>query len=279
MKPDEPLVRNVSDTARWAAWFRARESARPDALFNDPFAARLAGDRGRELARRMNKGDWAFVARTVVVDEMIRRCLDGGADTVVNLAAGMDARPYRMALPPALRWFEVDLPDTLDEKERVLAEETPRCALERVSMDLADVASRRALFARVGAASKNAVVVCEGLLVYLAPDAVAELAKDVAAVPAFRSWIVDVCSPGLLRMLSKSYGKELGRAPVVWAPEEGPAYFAQFGWRVADVQSMLKSAARIGRLPFLMRPLSWLPDPKGPPGDRPWGATVLLTRA
>jgi len=274
-----PLVRNVSDTARWVASFRAEESARKDALFRDPFAARLAGERGLELARRMHQGAWAFTARTVVYDEMIRRCLDAGADTVVNLAAGMDARPYRMKLPASLRWIEVDLPEIVDEKDRVLADETPACGLERVRLDLADVTARRALFARIGAESKHAVVVCEGLLIYLAAEQVATLARDIAAVPAFRSWIVDVCSPGLLRMLQKAYAKELERAPGVWAPEEGPAYFAQFGWKVVDVQSMLKSAARIGRLPFHLRPFSWLPDPKGPPGGRPWGASVLLDRA
>lgn len=39
-------VTGVSDTARWVAVYRAWESARPDALFHDPFAQRLAGDRG-----------------------------------------------------------------------------------------------------------------------------------------------------------------------------------------------------------------------------------------
>jgi methyltransferase (TIGR00027 family) len=278
MTSDEPLVRHVSDTARWVASFRAQESARKDALFRDPFAARLAGDRGRELARRMGKSPWAFVARTVVFDEMIRRGLDAGADTVVNLAAGMDARPYRMRLSPSLRWIEVDLPGIFDEKEPVLAGEKPACRLERVRLDLADVAARRALFSRIGAESKNAVVVCEGLLVYLATEQVASLARDLADVAAFRWWIVDLVSPGLLRILQKGYGKDLGRAPLVWAPEEGPAYFEQFGWKPVDVQSMLKSAARIRRLPLPLRLLAFLPDPKGPPGGRPWGASVLLAR-
>jgi len=279
MTSDEPLVRHVSDTARWVASFRAEESARKDALFHDRFAARLAGDRGRELARRMGKSPWAFVARTVVYDEMIRRCIDAGADTVVNLAAGMDARPYRMTLPASLRWVEVDLPGIFDEKEPVLAGERPACRLERVRLDLADVEARRALLQRIGAESKHAVVVTEGLVIYLAAEQVASLARDLAAVPAFRSWIVDVCSPGLLRILQKAYAKDLSRAPLVWAPEEGPAYFAQFGWKAVDVQSMLKSAARIKRLPFPLRLFALLPDPKGPPGGRPWGASVLLARA
>jgi len=61
------------------------------------------------------------------------------------LAAGLDARPYRMALPPSLRWVEVDLPALLAYKEEILRGEKPSCALERIPLDLTDVEARRAL--------------------------------------------------------------------------------------------------------------------------------------
>ena len=49
--PDvEPLFRDISDTALWAAVFRARETERDDALFRDPLAKRLAGTRGAQIA-------------------------------------------------------------------------------------------------------------------------------------------------------------------------------------------------------------------------------------
>jgi len=38
---------------------------------------------------------------------------------VVNLAAGLDARPYRMSLPASLQWIEVDLPEILAYKEKI----------------------------------------------------------------------------------------------------------------------------------------------------------------
>lgn len=50
MAQDELPIRDISDTARWAAVYRARESQRQDALFRDPFAERLAGQRGEEIA-------------------------------------------------------------------------------------------------------------------------------------------------------------------------------------------------------------------------------------
>ncbi len=47
----DPAIQHISDTARWAAVYRARESERQNALFRDPFARRLAGERGEQIAK------------------------------------------------------------------------------------------------------------------------------------------------------------------------------------------------------------------------------------
>src|SRR6185436_8228525 len=104
----EPAVRNISDTALWVAIYRARESERKDALFHDPFARRLAGERGEQIASTMRSSDkhsWAYVIRTLLIDQFITDLINQGADMVVNLAAGLDARPYRMPLPSSLKWI------------------------------------------------------------------------------------------------------------------------------------------------------------------------------
>ena len=79
----DPLISNVSDTARWVATYRAVESARPDALFHDPLADRLAGDRGRAIvaaAPRAIRNGWWLVARTKVMDDVIIDALADGCD-------------------------------------------------------------------------------------------------------------------------------------------------------------------------------------------------------
>ena len=96
-------IRNVSDTASWVAIYRAMESERPDALFDDPYARRLGGERGEAIVKALPRGasmSWPMVVRTAVMDEIVLRCVHEGAATVLNLAAGLDARPYRLALPP-----------------------------------------------------------------------------------------------------------------------------------------------------------------------------------
>src|SRR6266550_8482530 len=110
----KPLVENISDTARWVAVFRAEESERADAVFHDPYARRLAGEKGEQIANAMEfsrKNSWSFVARTFLFDEFIKQHIEQGFDTIINLAAGLDTRPYRMNLPASLKWVEVDLPE------------------------------------------------------------------------------------------------------------------------------------------------------------------------
>jgi O-methyltransferase involved in polyketide biosynthesis len=67
------LVENISDTARWVAFFRAEESERPDAVFHDPFARRLAGEKGEQIANAIGfsrKNSWSFVARTYLLNRL-----------------------------------------------------------------------------------------------------------------------------------------------------------------------------------------------------------------
>jgi methyltransferase (TIGR00027 family) len=278
-----PLVRDVSDTALWVAVYRARETERPDALFRDPFARRLAGARGEQIPVSMpfsDKATWAWVARTVLFDQFIEEQVRGGADLVVNLAAGLDARPYRMALPPSLTWVEVDLPEILAHKEEILRSEKPVCALERVRLDLSDAGARRELFERLGRSARRALIVSEGLLIYLTEEEVGSLARDLAAAASFRSWVVDLTSPGLLKMIQKDSGTQLSAAGATlkFGPAEGPGFFAPHGWKPVDVRSPLKTAARLKRLSFGMRILAMLPESSGPQGSRPWLGVCLFER-
>jgi methyltransferase (TIGR00027 family) len=280
----EPLIRDVSDTARWMAVYRARESERPDAAFHDPFARALAGERGERIAAAVPFGDenaWSFVARTYLFDRLVARQVQEGCDLVLNLAAGLDTRPYRMDLPPSLRWVEVDLPEILDYKEQVLGDAPPRCALERVRLDLSNADARRGLLNRVGRSATRALVLAEGLLIYLMPHEVGELAQDLAAPPGIAQWAVDICSPGLLAMMKERMARvavESG-APFLFAPAEGPDFFRPYGWAPASVRSLLKTAAKLERLPFSMRMFSLFPESSGRQGSRPWAAVCVLARS
>ena len=274
-------IRHISDTALWVAAYRARESERADAVFRDPYASKLAGERGMQMAAAMpfaERHSWSYVARTWLVDQVIERELSRGTDMIINLAAGLDARPYRMRLRASLRWIEVDLPDTLNYKQEVLAQECPNCAVERVALDLRDGPGRRALFQRLGSEAKRVVVLSEGLLIYFSDQEVSELACDLPAPPTFRLWVTDLTSPALLKMLQKAIGSPLDRAgsPLKFAPREGPNFFAPCGWKAVEARSVLHTAAKLKRLSFGMRLLSLLPDAAGRKPDKPWGGVCVF---
>ena len=75
MAEAEPLIRNISDTALPAAVYRVRETERSDALFRDPLARRLAGQRGDQIAASIpfsDRNTWAWVVRTYLFDQFSR---------------------------------------------------------------------------------------------------------------------------------------------------------------------------------------------------------------
>jgi methyltransferase (TIGR00027 family) len=256
MAAEEPLIRSVADTARWVAVYRARETKRPGALFQDRFARRLAGERGERIAKAMGGGSgatWFFTVRTTLMDRMLMEEIAAGADMVINLAAGLDCRPYRMQLPPGLIWVDVDTGELIDEKEAVLVNEKPNCRVERYRRDLAQPEARNELFAELGARAKRAVVLSEGFVMYLKPDHVRALAQDLAAQPSIRAWILDLYRPRMLRRNSRSrMGRMLRDANVEFqfAPAEGVKFFEPAGWRCAEIKSTLREAARIGSFMF-----------------------------
>ncbi|MDQ6887605.1 MAG: SAM-dependent methyltransferase [Gemmatimonadota bacterium] len=279
-------IESISDTARWVAVYRAMENDRPDAHFRDPFARRLAGERGEQIMRAMPWGKWmawAMIVRTAVFDEMILTQIRAGVDTVLNLAAGLDTRAYRLPLPPTLRWVDVDLPAMIEYKREQLAGERPACQLESVALDLADASGRRALFQRVGAQGARVLVVSEGLLIYLPRQEVETLAGDLHAQPTFSHWLSDLASPLLLQWMQKRMRQALaeGKAAFQFAPAEGPAFFEPFCWKLAEARWSLEEARRLHReMPaaWLMRLLSYLRGAKEREAGKRMSSIILLER-
>jgi methyltransferase (TIGR00027 family) len=275
-KPD-PLVANVSDTARWIAAYRANESARPDALFHDPLANQIAGERGHAIVAAAPRISWALVARTKIIDNLVLDAIGDGCDRVLNLAAGLDTRPYRLDLPPDLTWAEGDLPELLADKQRLLAEQTPRCHLTRRAVDLLDPAARDAFLNEALAGATKALVLTEGLLMYLEH-------RDVVALsgafnrPEITWWMFDLWGPGLKKWMDKKTSGIMQNAPFKFAPQNGLAYFEDLGWQSAEVESVLLAAYRFHRLPPWLRLVARLPqpDPRNP-GNKRWNGVACLT--
>jgi len=280
----EALIRNVSDTARWVAAYRAWESSRSDALFQDTFAADLAGERGQQIARMMSRrgglgNGWPIITRTKIMDDYVNASVADGCGCVLNLAAGLDTRPYRLELPESLVWIEADLPEILEHKGSILQDESPRCQLQRRAIDLSDAGARSGLFDEVASSASRVLVISEGLLVYLEPETAFALSQELRSRDSFRWWVTEVASPGILTRMQRGAGGQMASAPMKFAPSNGIAFFEEQGWMVRNLRSLFKEGARLKRVPWFMRPFAMLPDadPRNP-GQRPYTAVLRLGR-
>jgi methyltransferase (TIGR00027 family) len=156
------------------------------AAFGDPaaderlardVAGPMAFDRSESMARYLR-------GRTSFFDRVVVGALDHGVCQVVVAGAGYDARALRYA-KPGVRWFEVDHPDTQRDKRARL--ERLRIAAPHVTFlarDLRDAGLAAALVASGYQPDAAALVVCEGVVVYLDKPVLEALLGELRAVAA-----------------------------------------------------------------------------------------------
>jgi methyltransferase (TIGR00027 family) len=244
-------IHHISDTAMWIAAYRAQETERADAVFKDPFARKLAGPRGfkiLETTPRTERMAFAMVARTSAIDRLINIAVQKKIDTVINLGAGLDTRPYRMNIPSTLRWIEVDFANTIRYKSELLQNEIPRCNLIRMASDLSNEGERKILFESLGKETKKAVVITEGVVAYLTDEQAKKLSRDLYDAPSFLYWILDY-SQGKFRhnKYRKQLDKRMVNAPLQFTEAQPIEFFGRQGWKVEENIFMLDEADRIGR--------------------------------
>ncbi len=249
----------VAGTARWTAAERARESARPDRLFDDPLAAVLAGEPGQALAEEM-RGDGTFdnpalAIRTRFFDDAITDAVTAhGVRQVVLLAAGMDTRAYRLPLPDDVSWFELDRPELLELKDRELsaAATTPRGTRRPVGVDL--TGEWPAELSNAGfAAAQPTLWLIEGLIAYLDAAAMHRLLDQVTELSAPGSELL--CDPIGQSFLEcpwmRPWLEHLAARGTPWrfGTDQPEDLFVPRGWQ--PTATLFSTAGtRLGRWPF-----------------------------
>jgi len=260
----------ISLTARMTAAARARESRRPDRLFDDPWATALAGSEGVALMNELEAmaappgkeaaPDNPYIAiRTRYFDDFLLAAVrDAAIRQVVVLAAGLDSRAFRLDWPAETRCFELDRADVLHAKDELLeaAGAVPRCARHVIGADLTGDWSEMLLAGGfdVGAAS---VWLVEGLTPYLEEGAVRALLGRCGdlAVPGSRLGI-DLAGRGIFDSpWTVNYRQALERIGAPWrfGTDEPEALLASAGWDAVVVRPG-EPAATFGRWPYPVPP-------------------------
>jgi methyltransferase (TIGR00027 family) len=271
---------DLVSTAHWIAAVRARESGRPDRLFDDPYAAALAGPRGvviRQSSERASGGENAYLpVRTRYFDDvLVRAVTDGGADQVVLLGAGLDTRAFRLPMPEHVRLFELDRAEILEEKEGILVAmgARARCARRVVPADLREGCSSEL---RAAGLDRGAVTVwvAEGLLFYLVEETVRSVLREAAALSPERSlFAADMFGTGVRSLPSMSQSLswlERGGLPGPFATDDPAGLLASCGWVPERITSPGAPDANYGRFPTTGRP-------EHSPGQDPTRRAHLVT--
>jgi methyltransferase (TIGR00027 family) len=266
------LPRAVTGTARWIAAARARESARPDALFSDPWAADLAGTEGRDrlaASERVSGRENPFLpVRTRFFDDLLTGAT--WAEQVVLLGAGMDTRAYRLDLHPGAVVFEVDVPEVFAAKNEVLDAVAPRSRRREVRADLGGEWEPALLDTGFDPA-RSTVWLAEGLLFYLTADTVGRVLDTCAHACRTRAlFAADIVGTGLLDLPGMQPLVERRHTSGTGLPfctDQPAELLSTHGWHADSVVQVGQPQASFGRLPAAA-------DGRGP-GDDPRMRTYL----
>lgn len=251
----------VGRTALGVAMVRAVESRRRDRLFDDPYAAAFVAA-APAVFDRENRGAAAFaggvsarsasfwtqaVIRTRFFDDYLLGAAGSGVRQVVLVASGLDTRAYRLAWPDGVRLFEVDLPEVLAFKRRVLRRQgaVARCERRIVPADLREDWAAAVIEAGLRPDEPTAWLL-EGLLIYLSAEEVVHLLGTITGLSAvdsqvaFESGDLPAGPARTMPAIAEYAGLWKGGLP------DAPGWLSARGWRIAS-HDAAEVAARLGR--------------------------------
>jgi methyltransferase (TIGR00027 family) len=229
-------------TAYWAAGVRALESARADHLFNDPWAALLAGQEGMTWAAGRGANAVPMVIRTRYFDDFLQRVvIDFGVRQVVILAAGLDARAYRLGWLEGACLFELDQPEILHYKQQVLQAAGAREVCERRAIAVDLNADWEAPLAAAGfSLHQPSVWLMEGFLFYLCNEHITRLLEKASHLAAPGSWLgFDIVNTlTLTSQWTRAWVEMQAAAGAPWlgTMDDPAGTLAALGWKPALTQ-------------------------------------------
>lgn len=284
------ITESVGSTALGVAAARAAETESDNPLIHDPFARAFleaAGESRWTLvanpAMAAELGDLEEVApelrahrqvmvdfmavRTAFFDEYFLQAVESGIRQVVILAAGLDARAWRLPWPDGTIVYELDQPKVLEFKSTTLQRRgaQPTAQLVNVAVDLRQdwpTALQQAGFD----ASLPTAWSAEGLLRYLPAQAQDLLLERVNVLspcdsrlavnaPAKSAWDPDLNarrreqSQRIRAVMSRVLDTEMPDVDDLWYPEERTdvtSWLGEHGWD-ASATTMAEMLSRYGR--------------------------------
>jgi methyltransferase (TIGR00027 family) len=278
MTPSTPAGSGI--TGLWMAQRREEETRRPSPLFTDPWAELFVAAAGPTAPPRWARppfmGDY-FAVRTRFFDDCLLAAAAAGCLQVVILAAGLDARAFRLPWPARSEVYEIDQPGVLEFKDQVLAANDGRPSCARRHAIAADLRQdwAAALLAADFHPGEPTAWLAEGILMYLTPADGDKLLTTLGTItaPGSRLAIEHARTIGASAPLLRPALATLARLGARWqsAVDDPLAWLAGLGWSATASQPP-DIAARYHRSAGLAASAGWLITADRSPGLRP--ATV-----
>ena len=215
MMKEKVNVTGVPETMIQTLYARAKESMKPNAKIKDDMAAEIVSQLDYDFSNADKDGAMSsgVIARTIVLDEMVGQYLTKHPKTVVvNIACGMDTRCYRMK-GKYLRWYNVDLPETMEVRERFLTEDGPIYQIAKSAMDASYIDD-------ITYEGKDVLVVIEGLSMYLKEADIRQIFAIIDQTFPKAMVLIEVMSPFVVKHV-KEKSIEGSNAIFTWGIKNG----------------------------------------------------------
>lgn len=212
---EKVTVTGVPETMIQTLYARAKESGKENAKIHDEMAAEMVSrlDYDFSKADQDKAMSYGVIARTMVLDEMVEKYLGGHPNTiVVNIASGLDTRCYRMK-GKYVRWYNVDLPETMKIREKFLTENGPVYQIAKSAMDASYTDEMEY-------SGENVLVIIEGLSMYLSEADVLQMMSIIEKTFQNVTVMIETMSPFVVKHI-KEKSIEGSHAKFTWGVKNG----------------------------------------------------------
>lgn len=249
----------VSKTAYYCTGVRMLDAESPASLLHDTWAARFMGDEGLAVFDRFREFSIANASNVVrhhIIDEIVRARLSANPrQRVVLLGAGFDARAFRLT---GGEWFEVDEAPIIERKNAIAAVAEAVNPLTRIAIDFASESVESKLAPLATEAST--LVIMEGVLYYLEPDAVATTLGALHRLFPRHELICDLQSDAFVKRWGRPIIRRVGEfgARLRFHPADPIAYIERLGYRLTSATSIAQRSAEMDRIPLPAWVIRWV---------------------
>lgn len=209
-------MQGVPETMLQTLYARAAYSRQKGAKFHDDKAVDIVSRMDYDFSSAskdsmMSKG---VIARTLLLDSMAGDFLrENPRGTVVNIACGLDTRVYRLHASSAVRWYNLDLPETIEVRRMFLKEDGHISMIARSAMDEGWADEIEETDGRV-------LVIIEGLVMYLSEQDVKKILSIISGRFDSAEVIMEVMNPWIVKNV-KEKSIEKTRAKFTWGIKSG----------------------------------------------------------